>query len=68
MAKYKYMNLISVMIEKEITQKELSKILGISYTSVRNKLADRNEWTISEIETLCNYFKKNYYELFKKVK
>lgn len=66
MLAYKYSKLVKEMKRNKESQRSLSKILGISENSVRNKLSGRNEWTIGEIETLCDYFKKDYYELFGK--
>ena len=43
----------------------LANILGIQPYSVYRKIKGRNDWTISEVETLCEHFNKNYYELFK---
>lgn len=66
MKTYKYSNLVEEMKNKKETQRSLSKIIGVNENSVRNKLAGRTSWTIGEIETLCDYFKKDYYELFGK--
>lgn len=66
MRAYKYSNLIKEMKDKKESQRSISKIIGVNENSVRNKLAGRTEWTIGEIETLCDYFKKDYYELFGK--
>lgn len=66
MRAYKYSNLVKEMKKKKESQRSISRILGITENSVRNKLSGRNDWTIGEIETLCDYFKKDYYELFGK--
>lgn len=68
MRAYKYSNLVEEMKTNKVSQRKLSKILEIHENSVRKKLDGKNEWTISEIETLCDYFKKDYYELFGKEK
>ena len=64
--KYKYFTLQTEMLKNKESQRDVSKLLGISENSVRNKLDDRNEWTISEIDILCNHYNKDYYELFEK--
>ena len=66
MRAYKYTSLTDEMKRTKTTQRDLSKVLGIHENSVRKKLDGKFEWTISEINTLCNYFKKDYYELFRK--
>ena len=66
MIKYKYSKLTEEMKNYKATQKHLSEILGITDVSFRKKLAGKTDWTIGEIETLCDYFKKDYYELFGK--
>ena len=68
MRAYKYSNLVEEMKNKKESQRSLSKIIGVNENSVRNKLAGRTPWTIGEIETLCDYFKKDYYKLFGKEK
>ena len=66
MAKYKYFNVLKAINDNFETQRRISKMLGITEVSFRNKLSGKTEWTIGEIETLCSYFNQNYYELFKK--
>lgn len=66
MIKYKYSKLTLEMKNNKATQKHLSEILGITDVSFRKKLAGKTDWTIGEIETLCDYFKRDYYELFGK--
>ena len=66
MIKYKYSKLTKEMQKNKATQKHLSEVLGITDVSFRKKLAGTTDWTIGEIEALCDYFKKDYYELFGK--
>lgn len=66
MRAYKYSNLVKEMKVNKVSQRKLSKILEIHENSVRKKLDGKTEWTIGEIEALCDYFKKDYYELFGK--
>ena len=61
----KYPKLVNVMRENKITYVMLANILGIQPYSVYRKIKGLNDWTISEVETLCEHFNKNYYELFK---
>lgn len=61
----KYPKLVNVMRENKITYVKLANILGIQPYSVYRKIKGRTDWTISEVETLCEHLNKNYYELFK---
>lgn len=61
----KYPKLVNVMRENKITYVKLANILGIQPYSVYRKVKGRTDWTISEVETLCELLNKNYYELFK---
>ena len=53
------------MARKGDSQKSLAKLLGIGTTTIYNKFYGKTDWTISEVEALCDYFGKDYYELFK---
>ena len=61
----KYPNLILEIKRHGETQDDLSKLLGISRTTFNFKLQGKSEWTISEIEKICEHYEMNYYELFK---
>lgn len=61
----KYPELVGEMAKRGETQKTLATLLGITNGTVSRKLSGQNEWTIGEIETLCKYYNKDYYELFK---
>lgn len=61
----KYPALVKAMKENNETNFSIAKMLGIGLTSIYRKLTGRNDWTISEIEMLCDYFHKDYYQLFK---
>lgn len=61
----KYPELAGEIAKHGDTQKSIAKILGITYASVCRKLSGKSEWSISEIDKLCEYYKKDYYELFK---
>lgn len=64
--KYKYFTLQTEMMRKGESQADVARLLKITANAVRNKLDCRNEWTINEIDTLCNHYNMNYYDLFKK--
>lgn len=65
MKKIKYPNLIGEMAKHGDTQKTLGDLLNITDSSVSRRLSGEIEWTISEIDIICEHYKKNYYELFK---
>lgn len=66
MKKVKYPELVGEMAKHGDTQKSIAKLLGITYSSVSRRLSGEIDWTIGDIEKLCKYFNKDYYELFKK--
>jgi predicted transcriptional regulator len=66
MEKILYPELLGEMAKHGDTQKSLAKLLGITYSSVSRRLSGKSEWSISEIDILCEHYGKNYYELFKK--
>ena len=63
---FKYFTLQIEILKNKETYEKVSKLLGISSVSLRNKLDAKTEWTISEIDALCSHYKMDYYELFKK--
>lgn len=63
----KYAELFIAMKKNGDTQKSIANLLGVSQQSISRKLNGKNEWTISEIDKLCEYYNKDYYELFKRI-
>lgn len=61
----KYPELVGEMAKNGDTQKALAKLLGITHSSVCRKLSGKNEWSISEIDKICEHYNKSYNELFK---
>ncbi len=61
----KYPNLVAEMARRGETQRTISKLLNLTNNSVHRKMTGKSDWTISEIEKLCEYFNKDYDELFK---
>lgn len=68
MKKVLFPDLVGEMAKNGETQKSLAKLLGITYSSVCRRLSGKSEWTISDIDKICEHYNKNYYELFKKNK
>ena len=65
MKKVKYPGLVGEMARRGETQEVLAKLLGLPRGSISRRLSGETEWSISEIDKICNYYKKDYYELFK---
>lgn len=66
MNKLKYPELVAEMAKHGDTQKTIAKLLGISNVSVCRRFSGKKEWSISEVDKICEHYNKNYYELFKK--
>ena len=61
----KYPNLKAEMARHGESQEKLAKIIGITQQTFSRKMLGINEWTIGEIEAICEHYKKDYYQLFK---
>ena len=61
----KYPNLEVEMSRNGDTQKKLADLLNITQQTVSKKLAGKVDWTIGEIEIICEHYSKDYYQLFK---
>lgn len=66
MKKVVYPELAAEMARRGDYQKTLAKLLGLTEASVTGRLSGKTQWTIEEIEKICKYYGKDYYELFKK--
>lgn len=65
MAKAKFPNLVAELARKGECQKSLAVLLHLNQATISRKMNGISDWTIGEIETLCDYFNKDYYTLFK---
>ena len=63
--KSKYPNLTAEIVRHGDKYDDLSKLLGISNPTISKKMVGDHDWTMGEIEKLCDRYNKNYYELFK---
>ena len=61
----KFPKLVGEMAQRGITQEALGEAIGLTRTTINKKLLGKTEWTIEEVEKVCDYFGKDYYELFK---
>ena len=65
MKEVKYPGLLAEMAKHGDKQKSLAKLLGKSVPSISKRLLGKKEWSIGEIEKICEHYDKDYYELFK---
>ena len=61
----KFPELLAEMARRGETQETIAKLLGLTRATISRKLSGKIEWTIGEIEILCEYYGKDYYQLFK---
>ena len=61
----KYPNIVAEMARRGETRQTIADLLGVTFMTVCRKLSGKGEWTISEVEALCEHYNMNYYELFK---
>jgi len=64
---YKYLDLFYEMRKNRESLTKVAKLLDVTPQTVSAKLAGVHDWTIGEIEILCEHYGKDYYALFKKV-
>ena len=66
MGKVLFPELVGEMAKRGDTQKTLAQVLGLSRMTMYNKFSGKKEWKISEIEAICDYYKRDFHELFKR--
>lgn len=66
MKKIVYPELIGEMAKHGDTQKAIGKLLDLPCSSIGRRLSGEIEWSISEIDKICQCYNKTYEELFKK--
>lgn len=59
-----YPNLVAEMARSGQTNNSLAKLLGISPASMSRRVKGDTDFTKSEIDTLCDFFAKDYEYLF----
>lgn len=63
--KIKYPNLLAEMARRGDKQKDLAKLIGVATPGISRRLSGQTEWSIGEIEIICEHYGKDYYQLFK---
>ncbi len=61
----KYPGLVAEMARHGDNQTTIAKMFDITASSICKRFSGELEWKISEIEKICDYYGKNYDELFK---
>lgn len=65
MEKKQYPKLLAELVLRNETQGDLAKLLGVTETTLSFKLNGKSDFTIREVEQICEHFDKDYYSLFK---
>lgn len=63
--KVMFPNLRAEMVKRGDNQTTIAKLLGISDATCSKKMRGTCKWYLEEVDTLCEYFGKDYYYLFK---
>lgn len=61
----KFPNLLVEMVKSGEKQKELGNLLGLTNASISRKLSGKTEWSLKEVDAICEHYGKDYKELFK---
>lgn len=59
-----YHGLLAEMARYGDTNQTLAELLGITNSSVGRRISGEVQWSIDEVNTICYYYDKDYYELF----
>ena len=66
MKKVLFPGLLGEMAKHGETQRTIAKLLEKTPQSISKKFNGRSQWSISEVDKICEHYNKDYYELFKK--
>lgn len=61
----KYPNLVAEMARNGENQKTIADLLNLTQATISRKLAGLVDWSIGEVEVVCEHYGKDYYQLFK---
>ena len=61
----KFPNLAAEMARNGETQKDLVELLKTNKSTISRKMSGKTQWTVTDVEIICEHYKKDYYELFK---
>ena len=65
MKKVIYPGLAAEMARRGESQYTLAELLETTYSAIHRRMMGKTEWSISEIDKVCEHYNKDYYELFK---
>lgn len=63
--KVKFPELEAEMARRGDNQLTLAKLLTTTQASISRRLSGKTNWQVWEIDVLCDYYGKDYYQLFK---
>lgn len=63
-----YPGLVGEMAKHGDKLQTIAELIGLTVPSVWRRMNGKKDWTISEVEKICEYYNKGYYELFEKSK
>jgi hypothetical protein len=66
MKRVKYKSIEKEMIKHNESPTNMASLIDTTVQTFMYKMQGLRDWKISEIETLCKHYDKDYYELFKK--
>ena len=61
----KYSGLRSEMAKYGHKNKTLAELLKLPEASISKRFSGETEWSIGEVEKICDFYKKEFHELFK---
>lgn len=61
----KYPNLVSEMARRGESQKTIAHLLGVTQATISRKLSGKIDWTMKEINAICEYYGMGFCQLFK---
>lgn len=61
----KFPGLAAEMARRGHRQQDLADLLKVDKSTICNKLKGKTDWTVGEVETLCDFYNEDYYYLFK---
>lgn len=59
-----FSGLLAEMAKYGDDQNSIADLLGLGSSAVSRRFSGEVDWSISEIDTICYYYGKSYYELF----
>lgn len=65
MKKINFPGLVGEMARRGETNEMLANLLGVRRETISKKMSGKTEWTIGEIDKICEHYGKDYYQLFK---